>query len=427
MLATLAVAGVLAVASVLLIAFQLNSAVGHLDEMLSDEAEAIGASVELGTSLPMLFDDDRVLIVFDGDGEVVMSAGDDYLELAAIDIVTEDDKGIDVNFSNQRHRVVSEPYTTADGRLGRVVLAEPRDELDESVDRLIKSLAFTVPGMIIALAIVTWVVVGRTLRPVERIRAEVAAISITQLDRRVPEPSSNDEIAKLADTMNDMLSRLERSVRRQQQFVADASHELRTPLTRMRTQLEVEERDPGATDTTRSRRVQLEEIRGLQAMIDDLLMLARTDAGDEPPRETIDLDDIVLDELAAERSALHVDASGVSAAQVIGARDHLRRAVRNVLDNARRHARSAIAVTVEERGDEAVVVVDDDGPGIPVDRRQDALQRFTRLDPSRAGNGRSGLGLAIVSEIVTRHGGTIEILDSDLGGARVQLSFPKSS
>ena len=126
---------------------------------------------------------------------------------------------------------------------------------------------------------IVWIVVGRTLRPVERIRAEVADIGVAELDRRVPEPPGDDEIARLAVTMNAMLERLERSVSRQQRFVADASHELRTPLTRMRAELEVDDNDPANADPAATRRSQLDEIVGLQQMLEDLLILARSDAG----------------------------------------------------------------------------------------------------------------------------------------------------
>jgi signal transduction histidine kinase len=290
---------------------------------------------------------------------------------------------------------------------------------------------------VLAIIGVVWVLVGRTLRPVEQIRTQVASIGMRQLDRRVPVPPSGDEIARLAATMNDMLARLETSVRRQQQFVADASHELRTPLTRMRTELEVDERDPQRSDPAATRRSQLDEIAGLQRMIEDLLLLARSDAGTTATEtEPVDLDDLVLDEVDAAQigparnaasPAVRVDASGVSAAQVSGSPQELRRVVRNLLDNARRHARSVVAVTLDERAGEARLVVGDDGPGIPPEDRVRVFERFTRLDESRTGAGHAGLGLAIVQEIVSRHRGRVTIDDSPLGGARVTVILPAAT
>ncbi len=423
-LATLVVAVVLTIVSVLLIYFQLHSALGHLDELLSDEAEAIGQAIADGTSLPMLFDDDRVLVVTDADGSVVMTAGNAE-SLIGRSIETADDKGTDIRFAGEVHRVVSEPYTTAGGGTGRVVLAEPRDELDGSVERLIRSLLVTVPGAVIALGVLVWFVVGRTLRPVERIRAEVASIGIHQLDHRVADPGTGDEIARLVGTMNSMLDRLEHAVRRQQRFVGDASHELRTPLARMRARLEVDEQRPELADAAATRRDQLIEIDGMQGMVDDLLLLAASDADPGSPKaELVDLDDVVMGEIAAERPMITVDANRVSGAQVVGSRDQLRRIVRNVLVNATAHARSKIAVELREQAGEAVLTIEDDGPGIPPERRAEVLERFTRLDESRTGSGHAGLGLAIVSDLVTRHGGTVEIHSSVLGGALVSVRLP---
>jgi signal transduction histidine kinase len=287
-------------------------------------------------------------------------------------------------------------------------------------------LLWVIPLAVVALVAVVWLIVGRTLRPVERIRTEVASIDMAELDRRVPVPGGGDEIARLAVTMNDMLARLESSSRRQQQFVADASHELRTPLTRMRTELEVDERDPQHADPSATRRSQLDEIAGLQQMIDDLLLLARSDAGTPSTEsETVDLDDIVLDEVrAVGPSVVTIDTTHVSGAQVVGSRRELQRVVRNLLDNARRHARDSVVVSLDERDGSARLVVSDDGPGIAPEDRQKALERFTRLDASRSGAGRSGLGLAIVDDIVRRHGGGTAIDEAPGGGARVTVTLP---
>jgi signal transduction histidine kinase len=194
----------------------------------------------------------------------------------------------------------------------------------------------------------------------------------------------------------------------------------------MRSELEVDARDPGRADTAATRRSQLDEIAGLQSMIDDLLVLARSDAG-APGLSflAVDLDDIVLEEVRAARTPVPIDATRVSAAQVMGSADDLRRVVRNLLDNAARHARTTVAVGLVETDGMAILTVDDDGTGIPADRRTDVFERFTRLDESRTGGrGRAGLGLAIVHEIVTRHGGTVAIEDSPLNGARLTVTLP---
>jgi signal transduction histidine kinase len=459
LLATLVVAGVLVVASVVLVDRQRDGLLDQLDDTLSAEAERVRAAVEATGAVPTLDeDDDRIVAVVAADGTVLAASGrpdagdhdgDDDGEVGGNEGADEDgawraaftaagaeadDDGRDVTLDGEPYRVVAEPAAVRGGE-GRVLVAGARDDVDESVDELGATLGWTVPLSVVALALVVWIVVGRTLRPVERIRAQVAGIGLDELDRRVPVPAGDDEIARLAVTMNAMLERLEEAVRRQQRFVADASHELRTPLTRMRAELEVDERDPARADPAATRRSQLEEIDALQRMIEDLLVLARGDAGrsGDGSGQRVDLDDVVLGEVRTAgdpstggRTDVAVDASGVSAAQVVGDPGELRRVVRNLLDNARRHARGAVTVTLAERDGRARLVVSDDGPGIPAERRAEVFERFTRLDEARSGGGRAGLGLAIVHDIVRRHGGTVAIDDGPAGGTRVTVTLPAS-
>ena len=366
-LAALAVLVVLVVAGALLVVRQRADLVEQLDEAVDLEAERLAAAVGTGIGPALGDDDDRIVQVVDTEGRVVATAGDDDMAGAL-----PAEGSVDVD--GQRYRVASADL--ADG--GLVVVAGSTDDVDESVAHLVRSLAWIVPAATIALAVVVWFVVGRTLRPVERIRTEVAEIGLDQLDRRVPQPAGGDEVARLAATMNEMLARLERSSLRQRQFVADASHELRTPLTRMRTELDV-----AAGSIEPAVRSSLsDDIAALQQTIDDLLVLARRDAGQRGRRELVDLDDLVLDEARAVTDP-PVDRSAVSAAQVSGDPAALRRLVRNLLDNARRHAAGRVRVALGERDGAAVLVVADDGPGIPAARRDDVFERFTRLDPSR--------------------------------------------
>lgn len=428
LIAAAAVAVVLLVVGIVLVTSQRSSLEDHLDDTLSAEAERIARVLERGDdAITSVFDDDdddRVVIVSEN-GQVVDRAGDREVvgDLSA-DVASESD----VTLDGERYRVAVESFDVASGE-GRVVVAESRDDIDDSVSDLTSTLTWIIPAALVVLCCVVWLTVRRTLRPVDRMRAEVAGIGMTELDRRVPEPNGNDEIARLAVTMNEMLERLQRAVSAQQRFVADASHELRTPLTRMRTELEVDERHPDRADPGRTRRSQLDEIDGLQRMIEDLLTLARGDAGhDRVRRDLVDLDDIVLAETKAIAGGPTIDASGVSAAQVMGDRAALVRVVRNLLDNARRHARSTIRVSLGEIDGRARLVIDDDGPGVPVDQRVAIFDRFARLDASRSvATGQSGLGLAIVADIVARHGGTITVEDAGIGGARFVVSLAGAS
>jgi signal transduction histidine kinase len=291
----------------------------------------------------------------------------------------------------------------------------------------VRLLLIGLPILLLLVGATTWVVVGRALRPVESIRAEVESIGAQDLHRRVPESSTPDEIGRLARTMNAMLGRLEDATDRQRRFVADASHELRSPLTGIRAQLEVDLAHPAAADwQTTEQDVLVDAIR-LQRLVEDLLTLATSDASalDASSRELVDLDEIVLSEARRLRSRTphQIDTTHVSGAQLAGNRDQLARAVRNLLDNAARHANSTVTATLAESERAITLVVADDGPGIPVEHQQRIFERFTRLDDARTrDNGGTGLGLAITQEVVIAHGGTIRV--DCAPGARFTVSFP---
>jgi signal transduction histidine kinase len=295
------------------------------------------------------------------------------------------------------------------------------EAVSEATARLRATLAVGLPVMVALLAFSTWLMVGRTLRPVEGIRSEVSEIEAMALDRRVPVPPTDDEISRLAETMNAMLDRLEAASRRQREFVADASHELHGPLAAFRTQLEVALEHPRDADWEAIAVELLADSDRMERIVGDLLYLARTDAlPPEPSPTLVDLDDIVLDEVNRLRSHVRVpiDTSRVSAAPVRGSREELRRLIRNLLDNAVRHARSSVRVELATAGDQVVLAVEDDGPGVPSEERQRIFERFVRLDAARSPDGGTGLGLAIVHAITVRHSGQVS-LEPSAAGARL--------
>jgi signal transduction histidine kinase len=422
--AAVAVALVLGVASVLLVQRQRADLIDQLDDGLLVEADRISDAAERGV-LPEIDDDDRLVVVVGAEGEVVAWSGVDDADDAAALVRSAGDSD-EVVYDDEPYRFVSEEYDAEADDDGVVYVAGETGDIEDSVVELRNTLAATVPAVVVLLIVVVWIVVGRTLRPVDEIRSRVAAIGMAELDRRVPVPDTGDEIARLAETMNNMLARLQHAVVQQQRFVADASHELRTPLTRMRTELEVDERNPERADAAATRRSQLDEIAGLQRLIEDLLTLARSDAGAiETRRDPVDLDDIVLEEArSATWSGSSFDVGQVSAAQVRGDAEALRRVVRNLFDNARQHAKTRVTIGLAERDGSAVLTVDDDGPGVPPERRDDIFDRFARLDESRTGGTHAGLGLAIVADIVTRHGGRVAVDGAPSGGARFVVTLP---
>jgi signal transduction histidine kinase len=318
--------------------------------------------------------------------------------------------------------------TDAGGDPVVVHVGAPLDDISESTGALTRSLVLAVPAVTLLLAALVWALVGRTLRPVEAIRREVDGIGAAGLDRRVPVPPADDEVGRLAHTMNAMLDRIEDGTLRQQRFVADASHELRSPLARIRAEIEVDLEHPEGADPAATSRSVLAETIGMQHLVDDLLALARSDAGAAPARRApVDLDDIVDRQARRLRAdgRVEVDGTGIGAARMLGDADQLARAVGNVIDNAVRHASSTVALSVTAAGDDAVVAVSDDGPGIPPDRRAEVFERFARLDGARARDGGgTGLGLAIARDVVVAHGGTIVVDPDHHPGARLVITLP---
>ncbi|MFD7866203.1 sensor histidine kinase [Streptomyces sp. NPDC059783] len=281
------------------------------------------------------------------------------------------------------------------------------------------------PVVLLVVAGVTWLVTRRALRPVEGIRSELAAITASRdLSRRVPEPASRDEVARLARTTNETLTALEDSVERQRRFVADASHELRSPIASLRTQLEVGAAHPELLDVPGA----VADTVRLQALAADLLLLARLDAGERPGTARTDLGALVHEEVSqrtGDRIPVAVSVPEGGGFEVTGSRAQLARVLGNLLDNAERHARGSVAVAVRaERGGVAVEVTDD-GDGVPETERERVFARFVRLDDARTRDeGGAGLGLAIARDVAERHGGRLTVADAREGGARFTLWLP---
>jgi signal transduction histidine kinase len=304
------------------------------------------------------------------------------------------------------------PVAVAGGQfyvVGMASLAEVR----RSVHTLWSGLRLGIPLVVLAVAIVAWFLAGRALRPVEAMRQEVENISATTLQRRVREPRSHDEVARLARTMNSMLTRLQASRDHERQFLSDASHELRSPLASMRAQLET------GTWPDHADGVKAEATR-LTHVVDDLMDLAKADEAAPPTSET-DLDEVVLEEVSAIAPTMPVsiDTTNVGAARLIGDRQALARLVRNLVDNAGRHASSRVVISLSQTDGTTTLTLDDDGEGVAEADRQRIFERFTRTDSSRSRDtGGVGLGLAVVRATARRHGGDVSCETSPLGGAR---------
>ncbi len=400
------------------------------DRIRSDGNHAIrdvAARLEAGESPEALHLPARppiALVVMGPDGEVVFTSPGYY----GGDLPTEDlpDRATVVRQSTPYgERLLFYRHVAAPGGRYTVAVASPLDSVRRSVDALSGVLWVGTPLLIVLVGMLAWVLVGRALRPVEAIRAEVDEITHTTMHRRVPVPASGDEVARLASTMNDMLDRLERASDRQRQFVSDASHELRSPVTTIRTDVEVALTHPEGTDWSQVAERVLGETGRLGHLVDDLLELARIDEGRSRRVSDVDLDEVVLSETSRLSGGPTIRTEGVSAGRVRGDGQQLTHAVRNLLDNAARHARSAVTVTLGEAAGTVVLTIDDDGPGVPQEDRERVFERFTRLDEARdRRRGGAGLGLALVRRAVVAHGGTVEITEAPSGGARLVVRLP---
>lgn len=319
---------------------------------------------------------------------------------------------------------IAQQQIEVDGEDLVVAAASPLAEVARSVDAIRQLSLIGVPLLVLVVAAVTWVVTGRTLQPIEQMRHEVDDLSAQDLGRRVPVPETDDEVARLATTMNRMLGRLQSASKRQHEFVSDASHELRNPLASIRNALEVSLTHPEITDWPDIAGSILRETTRVEGIVDNLLLLARLDEDDTPGSQAIDIGLLARDE-AARVTGLTVTTDIARGLHVTGRQHELGSLLRNLLDNAARHARANIALSATAQDATVVVTVEDDGPGIPVEERDRVFERFTRLDEARSRtNGGVGLGLAIVDQIARRHRGTVSIDDSPTGGARFTVALP---
>ncbi|MFJ4701169.1 sensor histidine kinase [Streptomyces sp. NPDC088768] len=318
----------------------------------------------------------------------------------------------------------AEPGGDDDARTFTVFAGAPLDAADSAVRTALTVMLIGLPVLLAVVAAVTWAVTRRALRPVEGIRAELDAITGSRdLARRVPEPATHDEIAALARTTNATLAALQDAVDKQRRFVADASHELRSPIASLRTQLEVGAEHPEFLDLDGA----VEDTVRLQHLAADLLLLARLDAGERPPDRPVRLADLVAREAAEHGLRARIEPERADGYEVRGSAPQLGRILGNLLDNARRHARTEVALALRQEGADAVVTVSDDGPGVPPAERDRVFERFVRLDDARTRDeGGAGLGLAIARDAAHRHGGSLVAGERPGGGAEFVLRVPLS-
>lgn len=368
--------------------------------------------------------EDEIVQIIGRDGTVRAASEDARDDLGSASLPVADHPRT-LSIDGHAHLVVSDDLDNDE----TLVLAVPVDDDAETLSTVAVLLAVALPLLLLLVGVTTWLVVGRALRPVTRIRQEVDGISAERLHRRVEVPASADEIAALASTMNRMLDRLDSSATAQRRFVSDASHELRSPLATIRQHAELAQAHPATTSIGELAEVVSEEGLRLQGIVESLLLLARLDEGGGAHQEPVDLDDLALGEVRRLRArGVEVDGSGIRAARVEGDPRLLGQLARNLADNAVRHAAGRVAISVIPEGSWVFVTVEDDGSGVPDDERDRIFERFVRLDEARSRDaGGSGLGLAIVKGIAAASGGTVSVDASRWGGARFVVTLPLAS
>jgi two-component system, OmpR family, sensor kinase len=325
-------------------------------------------------------------------------------------------------------RLLATPVSAQGQRLV-VVVGTPLEGRDQALATLRTELLAGGPAALLLTSLIGYLIAAAALRPVERMRTRAAAISANRLSERLPIAASQDEIARLGETLNEMLGRLETALERERSFVTDASHELRTPLAHLRAEIELALESPREKDELEAAlRSVGDESDRLTQLAEDLLLLARVDKGTLPiRRDEVDLDQL-LDGIAVrfERRAREAGRTienngGGGRARV----DRLRieQALGNLIDNALRHGAGTTHVSATQDGDWLELHVADEGPGFPADFAPHAFERFSRADQHRGSDG-TGLGLAIVAAVAQAHGGSATAATAPGGGGDVSIRVP---
>jgi signal transduction histidine kinase len=314
------------------------------------------------------------------------------------------------------------------GKSRVVVLARSLEPRDESLDHLRHELLIFLPLALLAASLGGYALTARALGPVELLRRRAEAVHPGE-PSRLPVPPAGDEISRLAQTLNEMLARLQAAVEHERRFVADASHELRTPLSLLQTELDLALRRPRSREELESAlRSAAVETQRLSRLADDLLLIARADQGPLPiRREVVAAEDLLSDaatrfasratslgrEIRVVETDLHVEADPLRAGQ----------ALVNLVDNALAHGEGTVELRAEASGGFVELHVSDAGSGFPLEFRDRAFDRFSRADEARSGGG-SGLGLSIVELVAGAHGGGAGLAEPPSGGADVWISLP---
>ena len=388
----------------------------------------------------------QMLALYDGGGRLLAEGGRDddlQIQLPALESIPTGEillvTVVEARDDDDRHRLGFRRVTIPPTQANYVVVAgsslEPNDEELESLREI---LAYVVPIALAIAGVGGWFLARQSLSPVVAMAERARRIGAENLSERLPVANPGDELGRLAATFNELLGRLEASLRQQRQFMADASHELRTPVTTTRTAASVALQQPHREEADYRDTLEIVEQQAarLSRIVEDMFTLARADAGTYPVRtDPMYLDEVVEDVARAARvlattKQVTIDVAVVRSAPFTGDEDLITRLVGNLLDNAIRHAPagSAVSVSLERSGRDYRIAITDRGPGIPEDIRPHIFERFFRGDVARARgprpDGGAGLGLALARWIANVHRGDVELTDSTSAGTTFTVLLP---
>jgi len=430
-LASLFVLLVTSIGSVVVVVLISHSVGNSLVDSARQDASAIDAQLARGVSPASAATtgrNDVVVQLVGADGTVIAS---DHPERLNVPLLTRPGltKSEAVPGTHDKFTVIARRATKSH-EVALIIVGRSTEQRDETRAETAGLLAVSVPLTVAALALIIWFSVGRALRPVEVMREEADQITAAHLPDRLAVPDGHDEIPRLARTLNEMLDRIEDGQRLQRQFVSDASHELRSPLAVIRQTAEISQAHPDRIGAEQLAADVLAESARLETLVSALLTLARVEGHADGAHEQVDLDDLVFTEVARQRTVttIALDVSEVGAGRTTGNPVLLSQVVSNLLDNAVRHARSTVRISLRQDHGRATLAVEDDGAGIAAADRARVFERFVRLDEARArDDGGSGLGLAIVASIAHAHGGSVRVTDGSSGGARFEVVLPMAA
>ena len=387
----------------------------------------------------------QMLAIYDANGQLLAESGrDDDVEihLPSAETISSAETQLttiaEPRDDDDRHRLAMRRVTLPRHNATYIVVAgSSLEPTDEELEALRDTLGYVVPIALLLAGLGGWFLAHRSLAPVVAMADRARRLGVEDLSGRLPVANPRDELGQLAETFNELLARLELSMKQQRQFMADASHELRTPITTARTAANValQQRHRGEDEYRHALAVVEQQATRLSRIVHDMFILARADAGNYPVRRHPMYLDEVIDEVVAGARVLasakdvRIVCSGSRSAVFVGDEALIQRMIMNLLDNAARHSPPGAVVSVELQVAVAgyVIVVADQGPGIPPESQPHIFERFYRVDASRGStDGGAGLGLALVRWVADLHGGKVTLTSSSITGSTFTVELPST-